>query len=75
MEITIAMEKKPAFISDEIDDLLCSLPDTQEDIIAELRKAVFSGTYEMNSKKIVERILWNGVHILRMSERLNPNSS
>jgi len=72
MELTIAMEKKPTFNNRfaEIDDLLNSMPDTQEDIIAELRSDIISKKYKMNPEKIVEKILWHGVHVLRMSERL-----
>ena len=73
MDFIIAMEKKPVFANRpaEIDDLLCNLPDTQEDIIVELRSNILSSTYEMNPEKIVERILWHGVHVLRMSERIS----
>jgi hypothetical protein len=61
-------------INDEIDSILNNIPDTQEDIISELKNNFICGKYEMNPKKIVERILWHGVHVLRMSERQNPNS-
>jgi hypothetical protein len=71
------MEKKPVFANRpaEIDDLLHNLPDIQEDIIVELRSNILNSKYEMNPEKIVERILWHGVHVLRMSERLSPDSS
>jgi hypothetical protein len=55
----------------EIDSLLNNMPDTQEDIISELRKDIICGKYRMNPQKIVERILWNGVHVLRISESNN----
>jgi hypothetical protein len=73
MDFIIAMEKKPVFANRpaEIDDLLYNLPDIQEDIIVELRSNILSSTYEMNPEKIVERILWHGVHVLRMSERIS----
>ena len=58
-------------ITAEIDSLLNNMPDTQEDIISELRNDIIWGKYEMNPEKIVERILWHGVHVLRMSKRLH----
>ncbi len=64
------MGKKPiSDVPSEIDDLLSSIPNTQEDIITELRNDILSKKYEMNPEKIVEKILWHGVHSLRMSER------
>lgn len=68
------MEKLIFTNNAEIDDLLRNLPDTQTDIFTELRDSILSGKYEMNSEKIIERILWHGVHFLRMSERLTPDS-
>lgn len=66
------MRKKPITnITTEIDSLLNNIPDTQVDIISELRNNIICGKYEMNPEKIVERILWHGVHILRMSARLH----
>jgi len=66
------MRKKPITnITAEIDSLLNNIPDTQEDIISELRNDIICGKYEMNPEKIVERILWHGVHVLRMSKRLH----
>lgn len=68
------MRKKPITnITTEIDSLLNNIPDTQVDIISELRNNIICGKYEMNPEKIVERILWHGVHVLRMSERLTES--
>jgi len=77
MEPTIAMEKKLIFNNrlSRIDNLLHSLPNTQKDAIAELRNNILSGKYEMNPEKIVEKILWHGVHVLHISERKSPDSS
>lgn len=67
-------KEKITNINAEIDSHLNNMPDTHEDIISELRDDIICGKYEMNPKKIVEKILWHGVHVLRMSERLNPDS-
>jgi anti-sigma28 factor (negative regulator of flagellin synthesis) len=68
------MRKKPITniaIAAEIDSLPNNIPDTQEDIISELREDIICGKYNMNPEKIVGGILWHGVHALRMSERLH----
>jgi len=66
------MRKKPITnITDEMDSLLNNIPDTQEDIISDLRNNIICGKYKMNPEKIVEGILWHGVHVLRMSEKLH----
>jgi hypothetical protein len=49
-------------ITSEINSLLNNMPDTQEDIISELKNDIICGKYELNPKKIVERILWHGIY-------------
>ena len=68
------MKKKPITnITAEIDNLLNNIPDTQEDIISELRNNIICRKYEMNPEKIVESILWHGVHVLHISKRLTES--
>ncbi len=54
----------------EIERILKELSFSQKKIISDLQNNISEGKYIIYPEKIVERILWNGIHIIRMSK--NP---
>ena len=55
----------------EMERILKELLVSQENIISDLRIKILDGKYMIYPEKIVERILWYGIHILRMSKNIN----
>ncbi|MEK7395757.1 MAG: hypothetical protein AAB116_02360 [Candidatus Poribacteria bacterium] len=55
----------------EMERILKELIVSQEKIISDLRNNISEGKYIIYPEKIVERILWYGIHILRMSKNIN----
>jgi hypothetical protein len=58
----------------EMERILKELFVSQENIISDLRNNISEGKYLIYPEKIVERILWNGIHILRMSRNMIDDS-
>jgi hypothetical protein len=55
----------------EMEKILKELIFSQEKIISDLQNNISKGKYIIYPEKIVERILWYGIHILRMSRNIN----
>jgi hypothetical protein len=55
----------------EMERMLKELLVSQEKIISDLRNNISEGKYIIYPDKIVERILWYGIHILRMSKNID----
>ena len=51
------------------------LSDTEEEIINDLKLRILENRYELKIESIVDRILWYGGHMFRMSELKHQNQN
>ena len=61
------------FIKGESEGMGGPFTETEEDIIAELKLRILENRYELKIENIIDRLLWYGVHVFRMSNQSEQN--
>ena len=71
-------EWKEAYSSDNFyysdEGLGSALSEIEEDNIKELKLRILENEYEMKTKNVIDRLLWYGVHIFRVSNQCRRNN-